>query len=119
MCPQKCNQKFSMCSGCEQASSCNRTTCTLPHTGEKAQLIGRRLVELELLGQKSISAAFYRLEARTGIGHRTWRDWWYGHRYDGVLIGTWDALLDAYEVALTTKVKRLKDELEQAKSLRR
>jgi hypothetical protein len=101
MCPQKCNEKF-----------CSRS-------GEQAAKVGRRLIELELRGQKSLTAAFYQLEQRTGIGHRTFRDWWYGIYSEGVLDRTWDTLVDAYEVELSTKVQQLKIELEQAKLLRR
>jgi hypothetical protein len=119
MCPQKCNQKFSDCSSCPEASRCSRSLCTLPGRGEQAAKIGRRLVELELRGQKSLTVAFYRLAARTGIGHRTWRDWWYGLSHQGVLASTWETLLETYEVELSTKVQQLKIELEQAKSLRR
>jgi hypothetical protein len=97
----KCNQKFPACSG------------------EQAAKIGKRLVELELRGQKSLTAAFYQLSAKSGIGHRTWRDWWYGIHNDGVLDSTWEALTDLYLVELSTKVQQLKIELEQAKSLRR
>lgn len=105
MCPQERSQKFSGCTH---------------HTGEEAARIGRRLVELELRGQKSLTAAFYHLEAKTGIGHRHWRDWWYGaSNAHSVLSGTWDRLTIAYEVELATKLHQIQVELEHAKSLRR
>jgi hypothetical protein len=104
MCPQKCIELFPF--------------CTIPDRGERAAKIGRRLVELELRGQKSLTSAFYRLAARTGIGHRSWRDWWYGIAHQGVLRSTWETLLEAYEVALTSKLRELKAELEELRELR-
>jgi len=92
--------------------------CTIPNRGEHAAKIGKRLVELELRGQKSLTSAFHQLAARTGIGHRHWRDWWYGIAHQGVLRCTWETLLQAYEVALTTKVQQLTVELEELRELR-
>jgi|SRR6478609_9630170 len=104
MCPQECIEMFPF--------------CTIPNRGEHAAKIGKRLVELELRGQKSLTSAFHQLAARTGIGHRHWRDWWYGIAHQGVLRCTWETLLQAYEVALTTKVQQLTVELEELRELR-
>jgi hypothetical protein len=103
MCPHKCIEKFPF--------------CTIPDRGERAAKIGHRLVELER-PRSGLVGAFYALEKRTGIGHRSWRDWWYGIANQGVLISTWETLLEAYEVTLTSKLRELKAELEELRELR-
>jgi hypothetical protein len=108
MCPQKIARKLLVCS----------FRGATVRSGEAAGKIGHRLVELERV-RHGLTGAFYSLEKRTGIGHRTWRDWWYGVHCESILVGTWDTLIEAYEIECQHQVHEFLMELAAAKLLRR
>jgi hypothetical protein len=107
MCPQNQHEMFPI--------------CTLSDRGAEAARIGHRLVELER-EKTGLVGAYHSLAKRTGIGYRTWRDFWYWQSAGanhGVLANTWERLTEAYEIEIAHRLHNFEVELEYAKALRR